>query len=207
MVERKIQETETIVKALPPLATEPAPLGLVGLAVAALVIGVTYLGLTAPTKTLLIPWVLFFGATAQLIAGLMEFKRNNIFGSTVFTIYAMTMYSIAVTLCILFFTGAAFDIKHYAFGLVGILIFSMIATVASLLTTKAFVAIMVVVDIAVACLLPHYFVGFSSIPAGFFLILTSILSFYTAAAILINTMLGKSLIPLGKPLWNVNKNR
>ncbi len=202
MVEKKIQETKT----MPLLVAEPAPLGLVGLAVAALVIGATYLGLTSSSKSLLIPWVLFFGATAQFIAGIMEFKRNNIFGSTVFTVYAMTMYSIAVTLAIIFLLNIElFDIKHYAFGLVGILCFSIIATIASFLTNKAFIAILVVVDIAVVSLIAHYFTGFSSIPAGIFLVLTTILSLYAAAAILLNTMTGKQLVPLGKAIWSISK--
>jgi uncharacterized protein len=201
MVEKN--NTETTIKALPPLAAEPAPLGLIGLAVAALVIGVTYLGITSTTeKSLMIPWVLFFGATAQLIAGSMEFKRNNIFGATVFTVYAMTMYSIAVTLCIVFLTDTPFDIKHYAFGLVGILVFSLIATVVSLMTNKALFTILVVVDLAVLCLIPHYLAGFTSVPAGFFLICTTVFSFYTAAAILMNTMAGRTILPLGKAIWS-----
>lgn len=180
---------------------EPAPLGLIGLAVAALVLGSTDLGLTsAMSKSLLIPWVVFFGATAQLIAGFMEFKRNNIFGATVFSTYAMTMYAIAITLLITIFTGVTVDISHYAYGLIGILVFSLFATFASLMTNKVFFGILIAVDIAVGFLIPHYLFKFTSIPAGIFLIVTSILSFYASAAILLNTMAGKPLLPMGSPL-------
>ena len=193
---------QTTIKALPPLVGEPAPLGLLGLAVAALVLASTDLKLASGSmKSLMIPWVLFFGATAQLIAGSLEFKRQNIFGATVFSVYAMTMYSIAVTLCITIFTGVTFDITHYAYGLIGILVFSLIATAASAMTNKAFFAILLAVDLAVGLLIPHYLTGFSSQPAGVFLLITSILSFYTAAAILLNTMAGKTILPLGKALW------
>ncbi|MDG6218925.1 MAG: GPR1/FUN34/YaaH family transporter, partial [Candidatus Thermoplasmatota archaeon] len=66
---------------------EPAALGLIGLAVAALVIGSGYLGITSSTdKVLMVPWILFFGASAQLTAGLIDFKRNNVFGATVFSV-------------------------------------------------------------------------------------------------------------------------
>lgn len=82
MAEKNIVKSEITVKELPMLAAESAPLGLIGLAVATLVLASTDLGLTSHTaKSLMIPWVLFFGATAQLIAGTMEFKRNNIFGA------------------------------------------------------------------------------------------------------------------------------
>jgi len=197
---------ETTVKALPPLVGEPAPLGLLGLAVAALVLASTDLKLTSGTmKSLMIPWVLFFGATAQLIAGSLEFKRQNIFGATVFSVYAMTMYSIAVTLCITIFTGVSFDITHYAYGLIGILVFSLIATVASAMTNKTFFAILIAVDLAVGLLIPHYLSGFSSQPAGAFLLITSILSFYAAAAIMLNTMAGRVILPLGKAVWTPMK--
>ncbi|MFH1014053.1 MAG: acetate uptake transporter [Thermoplasmatota archaeon] len=181
---------------------EPAALGLIGLAVAALVLGSADLGLTSGVfKSLMMPWVLFFGATAQLIAGLVEFKRNNIFGATVFSTYAMTMYAIAITLLITIFTDVKFDISHYAYGLIGILFFSLIATVASLMTNKVLFSILIVVDLAVIFLIPHYLFEISPIPAGIFLILTSVLSFYAAAAVLLNTMAGKAVLPLGTPLW------
>jgi hypothetical protein len=183
---------------------DPAALGLIGLAVAALVLGSVDLQLTTsvPSKSLMIPWILFFGATAQLIAGGMEFKRNNIFGATVFSVYAMTMYSIALTL---FINNSSVlkpgNLEHYAYGLVGILVFSLIATVASLMTNKALFAILIAVDLSVALLIPHYLLEMSAQPAGVFLIITSVLSFYTAAAIVLNTMAGRIILPLGKPLW------
>ena len=202
MTEQDIFESELVIKALPMRVAEPAPLGLFGLAVAALVLGVTDLGLASATdKALMIPWVLLFGATAQLIAGIMDFKRNNIFGSTVFTVYAMVMYAITGTLIITLFTDAAFDISHYGYALIGILIFTAIATVVSTLTNKALFSILIVVDLALAGLILHYFIGFTAVPAGIFLILTSLLSFYTAGAILLNTMAGKTILPLGGAIW------
>ena len=194
--------TETSVKLLP--VADPAALGLIGLAVAALILGAVDLQLVSgiPSKSLMIPWVLFFGATAQLIAGALEFKRNNIFGATVFSVYAMTMYSIALTMTITTSTVLnPGNLSHYAIGLVGILIFSLIATAASLMTNKVLFAILIAVDLAVALLIPHYLFEMSAQPAGVFLILTSVLSFYAAAAILINTMAGRIVLPVGKPLW------
>lgn len=197
-----MENTEITVKALP--VAEPAALGLIGLAVAALILASADLQLVSsvPSKSLMIPWILFFGATAQLIAGAMEFKRNNIFGTTVFSTYALTMYSIALTLVI---TNSSIvtagNIGHYAYGLIGILVFSLIATIASLMTNKVFLAILIVVDLAVVLLIPHYLFEMSAVPAGVFLLLTSVFSFYGATAILLNTMAGKRILPLGKAVW------
>jgi len=183
MAEKDIVKSEITVKELPMLAAESAPLGLIGLAVATLVLASTDLGLTLHTaKSLMIPWVLFFGATAQLIAGTMEFKRNNIFGATVFTTYSMTMYAIALTLFITIFTGVEFDLAHYGFGLIAILAFSLIATVASLMTNKMLFIILIFVDLAVIALILHYLCGATAFLGGVFLLCTSISSFYTAMA-------------------------
>jgi len=191
-----------ITKTNPMLPAEPAALGLVGLAVAALVIGSGYLGITSGTdKVLMVPWVLFFGATAQLIAGLIDFKRNNIFGATVFTVFAMAMFSISLTLLFTIFGEVTFDLSHYAFGLIAILGFCFIATVASLLVNKVFLIILIVVDIAILNLILHYLIGVSTLIAGTFLIVTSVLSLYSVASILINTMSGKKLLSMGGPMW------
>ncbi|HDS59569.1 MAG TPA: hypothetical protein ENN54_04670 [Thermoplasmatales archaeon] len=184
------------------MPAEPAALGLIGLAVAAFVIGSGYLGLTSGMdKILMVPWILFFGATAQIIAGVVEFKRNNVFGATVFSTYAMAMFAIAFTLLFTIFGGVSFDISHYAFGLIAILMVSLIATVASLMTNKVFFCILLVVDIAVAGLIPHYLISASSLIGGIFLLATSALAFYGALSILINSMAGKTMLPLGSAIW------
>ena len=203
MTKKNIVKSETTVTKLPMHAADPAPLGLIGLAVATLVLASTDLGLvSSAAKSLMIPWVLFFGATAQLIAGTIEFKRNNIFGATVFTTYSMTMYAIALTLFITIFTGVEFDIAHYGFGLIAILVFSLIATTASLITNKMLFIILIFVDLAVIALILHYLYGITAFPAGVFLLCTSVSSFYTAMAILLNNMTGKTILPLGKPIWS-----
>jgi succinate-acetate transporter protein len=205
--QKGVLNTETTVKALP--VAEPAALGLIGLAVAALVLASADLQLVSstPSKSLMIPWILFFGATAQLIAGAMEFKRNNIFGATVFSVYAMTMFSIALTLVINNSTiVTSGNLAHYAYGLIGILVFSLIATMASLMTNKMLFGILIAVDLAVALLIPHYLYEISAQPAGVFLLLTSVLSFYGAAAIILNTMAGRIILPLGKAIWIPKKN-
>ena len=204
--EKDVLNTKTTIKTVP--VAEPAVLGLIGLAVAALVLASADLKLASNVeKSLMIPWILMFGATAQLIAGVMEFKRNNVFGATVFSVYAMTMFSIALTL---FINNSTIvnkgDITYYAYGLIGILIFSLIATMASLMTNKILFGILIAVDLSVAFLIPHYLYEISAQPAGVFLLITSILSFYTAAAIILNTMAGKNILPLGKAIWTPKNN-
>lgn len=202
MVDKKSSGSEANSSNAVVIPADPAALGLVGLGVAALVLSAMYLGLVnISMRSLLVPWVLFFGATAQLIAGTIEFKRNNIFGGTVFTTYAMAMYAIGLTASIVSFTDVEFDILYYGFGLIAILIFTLIGTLCSIMTNKMFVSILVFVDIALISLIAHYFFSTSAFVAGVFLLLTSLASFYTAAAVLFNIMAGKPVFPLGKALW------
>lgn len=199
---KKDKEIDDAVKTNVTIPAEPAALGLIGLAVAALVIGSGYLEISSSTdKVLMVPWILFFGASAQLTAGLIEFKRNNVFGATVFSVFAMTMFSISLTLLLSIFGDVTFDMTHYAFGLIAILGFCFIATVATLLVNKVFFLILIVVDIAVLNLIFHYLIGMSAEIAGVFLLITSLLSLYAAASILINTMTGKQLLSMGGPIW------
>ncbi len=193
---------DIFIKELPELSTEPAALGLFGLAVAALLLAVTDLGLaSAENSALMIPWILFFGATAQFVAGIMEFKRNNIFGATVFTFFSLAMYSIALTGYINTFTDVTVDMNHYVAGLVAVMVFLIIVTFASMMTNKVLFTIVVSVDIALPLLMAHYLYDLSAVYAGVFLLITSALSFYAAAAVLLNSMAQKEILPLGSPMW------
>lgn len=202
MAEKGDIKTHTTIESIPALAAEPAPLGLIGLAVAALVLASGDLGLTsAGAKSLMIPWTVCLGATAQLIAGIMDFKRNNIFGATAFTTYSLLWYAVSITLGTTIFTDVEFDIGHYAFGLIGFLIFSIILTAASVMTNKTLFGILFFIDLAILFLVLHYLADGSEVLVGISLLAVSVLSFYGAAGVLINTMAGKPVLPLGKAIW------
>ena len=199
--------SEVTVKELPMSVCEPAPLGLIGLAVAALVLGVHDMGwLNANLdKSMMIPWTLCLGATAQLIAGIMDFKRKNIFGATAFTTYSLLWFSVTITLVISTFTDANFNLEHYAVGLIGFLIFSLILTVATLLLNKTLFGILVFIDLAILALVLHILIDTDAILVGVPLLVVSALSFYGAAGGLLNTMTRKALLPMGKALWTPKK--
>ena len=203
MGKKDLLERHTTIKTPPPKIAEPACLGLIGLAIAALVLASTDLGLaSSEMESLMIPWTLFLGATAQLIAGIMDFRRNNIFGATAFTTYSMLWYSVSLTLFITIYTTIDFDITHYAYGLIGFLIFSLILTVASLMTNKILFAVLLLIDIAIATLVSNILASTSVIPVGISLLLVSIFSFYGAAGVILNNMAEKEVLPLGGAIWN-----
>jgi len=204
MADKESTKSEITVK---PVLADPAPLGLIGLAIAALVLASADIKLASGiAKSLMIPWTLFLGATAQLIAGIMDYKRNNIFGGTAFTTYSLLWYAISLTLFITIFTGVSFDITHYAYGLIGFLVFSIILTVASLMTNKTLFGVLLFIDLAIIALVINIIYNVPSEIVGVFLICVSVLSFYGAAGVLLNNMAGKTILPLGKSFVTIKKD-
>ena len=67
---------------------DPTAIGLLGLAIVTLVASSQKLGLTDGVS-LIIPWVIFLGAFAQLYASFKDSKLGNTFGATAFGAYGL----------------------------------------------------------------------------------------------------------------------
>ena len=66
----------------------PAPLGLIGFGLTTVLLSsVNAVLLPAAGEPVVIPLAMAFGGTAQIIAGIMEFRTGNVFGATAFTSY------------------------------------------------------------------------------------------------------------------------
>lgn len=74
------------------MGADPAPLGLAGFAFTTFVLSFANSGLfsaatTASLEAVVIPLAIFWGGLGQLIAGIMEIRRGNVFGYTAFCSY------------------------------------------------------------------------------------------------------------------------
>ncbi len=67
-------------------STNPAPLGLAGFGMTTILLNIHNAGFL-PLSTVIVVMGLFYGGLAQIIAGVMEFKKNNTFGFLAFTSY------------------------------------------------------------------------------------------------------------------------
>jgi len=83
----------------------PAPLGLMGFGMTTILLNLHNAGLY-PLGSMVLAMGMFYGGVAQVIAGVLEFKKGNTFGLTAFTSYGMFWLSL-VTLIILPKTGLA----------------------------------------------------------------------------------------------------
>lgn len=79
--------------------SNPAPLGLCAFGMTTVLLNIHNVGYTELDSMILAMGV-FFGGFAQILAGLMEFKKNNTFGTTAFTAYGVFWLTL-VTLIIL----------------------------------------------------------------------------------------------------------
>jgi len=177
---------------------DPAPLGIFGLAMATLVASSEKLGLTEGTAGLL-PWVIFLGAFAQVLASGIEFKRENIFAATAFGAFGLFWFAVGMT----WFFG--YDIKQFGFAVLGYLIFSIYMTYAAASVNKAFLLIFVFIDLLLAALLFQIFGGGPALLSGIMELGVAISGFYASAAIVLKTMAGFEVLPLGEPILKLKK--
>lgn len=194
------------------LVADPSALGLFGLAVITLVASSQKLGITS-SVSLVLPWAIFLGATAQLLACLNDFKHNNTFGATAFGAYAFFWYSMGMTWLIqngIFGEklAEAADTKQLGFAFLAYLIFTLFMTIGSMETHKVLFSIFVLIDFLFLGLALNSFnimPEFSHNLAAYSELGIAILSFYGCGASVLNTHFGKVFLPVGKP-FNIFKN-
>jgi len=93
MTEDISQEATTRTAPSPPAATavtiaDPAPLGLAAFALTTFVLSMFNAGLVdAKGEPIVLGLALAYGGTAQLLAGMWEFRKGNTFGATAFSSY------------------------------------------------------------------------------------------------------------------------
>ncbi len=71
----------------------PAPLGLCGFGMTTVLLNIHNAGFY-PLDTMILAMGIFYGGLAQVIAGIMEWKKNNTFGTTAFTSYGLFWWSL-----------------------------------------------------------------------------------------------------------------
>lgn len=194
------------------LIADPTALGLFGLAMVTLVASSAKLGWTSGTS-LVIPWAIFLGAAAQLVASLADAKKNNLFGATAFGGYAFFWFAVGMSWLI---QGGVFGAKlaeaadpnQLGVAFVGYLIFTLYMTIGATTTTKVLFAIFVLIDFlflglalstfGIAKEAAHQLAAWSELGIA-------LLSFYGSAAAVLNNQFGKVVLPLGKALNPIAK--
>ncbi len=74
--------------------SNPAPLGLLGFGLTTVLLNLHNAGVF-PLDTMILAMGLFYGGLAQIIVGIMEFKKGNTFGTVAFSSYGLFWWSLA----------------------------------------------------------------------------------------------------------------
>jgi succinate-acetate transporter protein len=200
----QVQETKILV-------ADPTALGVFGLSLITFVAASSKLHWT-DGSAYLIPWALCLGSFAQLWAAALDFKRNNYFGSIVLGAFGLFWIAVAFTWAIAngFFgevPGNA-DLRQFGYACFGYMIFSAFVTVAAWEANKVFGIILSLIVVLLGALglqilgvNPEFF----GPVAGWSELSISILGFYAAGALFLNSFFGRQILPLGKPMGWVKK--
>lgn len=193
------------------ILSDPTALGVFGLAMVTFVASTQKMGWTTGS-TFIIPWALLLGAVAQIWASTVDFKKNNYFGSIVLGVYGLFWAAVAMHWAISQGWFGAIDAKadprQLAFACFGYFFFSLFIMVAAFEANKVFAAILVLINV----LLPS--LGFSilgiqheffSVLAAWSELLISLLGFYAAGGIFLNSYFGRAIVPLGAPCGFIRK--
>ena len=185
---------------------DPSALGLFGLAMVTLVASSQKLGWTDGTSFVL-PWAIFLGAFAQLFACVHDAKKGNTFGTTAFGGYGFFWLGVGMSWLIQHGVfgesmAASADPKQLGIAFVGYLIFTLFMTVGAMETHKVLFAIFVLIDVLFIGLAMNSF-GIAAhtmhTVAGMAELGIALLSFYGAAAAVLNPHFGRVVVPVGKP--------
>ncbi|MDR2508319.1 MAG: acetate uptake transporter [Candidatus Accumulibacter sp.] len=184
----------------------PTALGLFGLGIVTFVAASQKLGITEGLSFVIV-YAIFLGATAQLVASIFDFFHENIWGGTVLGAYAFFWYALAAAWMMKMGVfgpelAAACDTKQLGFAFLGYLIFSVMMTIGAMEISRLIFITMVAIDILLAALslnafgiAPHT----THVIGAYAEMVTALLSFYGACAVVLNTAFGKTFLPVGKP--------
>ena len=86
-MEEELKVSETLVK-LKDFTANPAPLGLMAFGMTTVLLNLHNAGIFS-LGTMILAMGIFYGGIAQVIAGIMEWKKNNTFGTVAFTSFGL----------------------------------------------------------------------------------------------------------------------
>lgn len=180
---------------------DPGALGLAGFAFTTFILSMSNAHLVpAALGALFVPGALFYGGIAQVLAGMWEFKKNNVFGATAFTSYGAFWLVLASTVILgalkIVDLGSA-EAAGIGLILIGYTIFTFYMWIGTFRLNNALLSVFTFLLIAFILLDLANFGIISSVPGGIFGLITAFCAWYTSAAVILNTVYGHTVLPTG----------
>ena len=180
--------------------SNPAPLGLLGFGMTTVLLNLHNAGYY-PMDSMILAMGILYGGLAQIIAGIMEWKKKNTFGTTAFTSYGLFW----LTLVVLIFLPkmdlaaapgeTAMGCYLFMWGL-----FTAIMFIGTLRLNRALQFVFASLTILFFLLSIGDFTGNAAIKifAGYEGIVCGASAIYTGLAQVLNEVFGREIAPLGK---------
>ena len=185
------------------LLANPAPLGLMGFGMTTVLLNIHNAGFY-PLDTMILSMGIFYGGLAQIIAGILEYRKGNTFGVTAFCSYGLFWLSLVGLLVLPKIvtgfnspTDTAWSTYFFMWGL-----FTFLMFISTLKKHTAIQFVFLSLTILFWLLAVYRFTLNPSILtlAGYEGIICGLSAIYLAIAEVINETYGKSVVPIGKPL-------
>jgi succinate-acetate transporter protein len=175
----------------------PAPLGLLGFGMTTLLLNIHNAGII-PLSIVIVAMGFALGGAAQIIAGVMEFKKNNVFGATAFTAYGFFWWSLILIWMNPFAAIQAADDVSMGFYLLVWGIFTLLMFVGTLKHNRALQLVFASLTLLFFLLAIADFTSSTAIKliAGWVGIFCGATAMYASLAQVINNEFDKTVLPL-----------
>jgi succinate-acetate transporter protein len=178
---------------------DPGPLGLACFALTTFCLSMINAGLVDGSAVIVvIALALVYGGTTQILAGMWEFKKNNVFGATAFASYGAFWISLGIFDLLKTLKLVAVPSQGVWLFLLAWTIFTFYMWIGSFGTNKALVVTFTLLLLAFILLT----IGAAGNHAahtwgGYVGIATAFVAWYTSAAGVMNTVFGRVVLPVG----------
>lgn len=188
---------------------DPAPLGLGAFALTTFILSAhnAFGGGVTPLLAFY-GFAIFYGGLAQFMAGMFEFRNRNAFGATAFTTYGAFWMGLAgfVTLILMGKVSGPDIARSLGWILLAFAVFNTYMLFWSARLNTAVFLVFLTLEITEILLFLGNFLGEAAgtglvALGGYVGILTALVAWYASAALLINGMTGRVVLPVGAPLW------
>jgi succinate-acetate transporter protein len=175
----------------------PGSLGLLGFGMTTVLLNLHNAGIL-PLSVVIVSMGFAMGGAAQIIAGVMEFKKNNLFGATAFTSYGFFWWSL-IFIWSNPFENTAADPISMGFYLLLWGIFTLFMSIGTLKHNMATKVVFFSLTVLFFLLAIGDFTGNKTIStfAGIEGIFCGLSAIYASLAQIINNEFGKTILPLG----------
>ena len=196
------REVTPAVQAAPsPQIADPGPLGLAAFALTTFLLSATNAHWTNGNSagTAFLGYALAYGGIVQLLAGMWEFRRGNVFACTAFSSYGAFWIGLFVWIRV---TGTASTGHDLGWILLAFAIFNLYMLVMATEVNLAVFAVFLFLQLTEIFLAIGNFSSSAGVSqfGGYLGLITALVAWYTSAAGISAGIGGKIQLPVGKPL-------